>query len=136
MLTVGVDAHKSIHVALALDETGTILDQWHGRNSASGWSSLRQRARTLATPCRWGIEGAWNYGRGLAQYLLGAGETVYEINPRWTAQRRGHSRKPGKSDRLDAYAVAQLEREAADELPRVTAEDLSSVLDLLPKRSA
>lgn len=131
MLTVGVDAHKSIHVALALDETGTILDQWQGPNSASGWFSLRQWARTLATPCRWGIEGAWNYGRGLAQYLLSAGETVYEINPRWTARRRGRSRKPGKSDRLDAYAVAQLVREAADALPRVTAEDLSSVLDLL-----
>jgi transposase len=142
MLTIGVDAHKHIHVALALDEAATVLGQWQGPNSPDGWSSLRHWAVTLGgqcqyqcqCQCQWGIEGAWNYGRGLAQYLVSAGEageTIYEINPRWTAQRRGRSRKPGKSDRLDAYAAAQLVREEASELPRVTSDDPSSVLDLL-----
>jgi len=143
MLTIGVDAHKHIHVALALDERGAVLGQWQGPNHADGWSSLRQWTITLGTQskpepqfqsqaqCHWGIEGAWNYGRGLAQYLVSIGETVYEINPRWTAQRRGRSRKAGKSDRLDARAVAQLVREEASELPRVTPDDPSSVLDLL-----
>ena len=141
-LTIGVDAHKHIHVALALNEAGTILGHWQGPNSPDGWSNLRCWATTLAAAsqfksqshcqcCQWGIEGAWNYGRGLAQYLVNTGETVYEINPRWTAQRRGRNRKPGKSDRLDAYAVAQLVREEGSELPRVTADDPSSVLDLL-----
>src|SRR4051794_26308779 len=108
MLYIGVDAHKSVHVALALDADGTVLGHWQGPNSPTGWSELLRWAVALATPLQWGIEGAWNYGRGLAQQLLGAGQTVYEINPNWTAQRRQRNRKRGKNDRLDALAVAQL----------------------------
>ena len=59
------------------------------------------------------------------------GERVYEVNPRWTAERRRSARKAGKSDRLDAHAVAKLVRDEACTLPRVTAEDESVVLDLL-----
>jgi hypothetical protein len=28
-----------------------------------------------------GIEAAWNYGGGLAQYLVTGAETVYQVNP-------------------------------------------------------
>lgn len=73
----------------------------------------------------------WNYGRGLAQFLLANGERVFEVNPRWTAQTRKRSRRVGKSDSLDAHAVAKLVREEATTLPKVTAEDASTVLDLL-----
>jgi transposase len=92
---------------------------------------LHQWATTFAGSRQWGIEGAWNYGRGLAQYLVAEGETVYEINPRWTAQRRRKARKPAKSDHLDAHAVAQLVREDSNTLPRVTADDETAILDLL-----
>jgi len=43
----------------------------------------------------WGIEGAGNDGRGLAPHRLTAGETVYDINPRWTA---GRAEGPGQED--------------------------------------
>jgi transposase len=131
MVLVGIDAHKQLHKALALTDAGTILDHWQGPNSPQGWHSLHQWATTFADARQWGIEGAWNYGRGLAQYLVAAGETVYEINPRWTAQRRGKARKPGKSDHLDAHAVAQLVREDGTTLPQVNADDETAILDLL-----
>jgi transposase len=67
----------------------------------------------------------------LAQQLVAAGETVYEINSRWTALGRRHARKPGKSDRLDARAVALFVRQEAANLPTVNAEDKTAVLDLL-----
>jgi transposase len=131
MITVGVDPHKRIKVALALDEAGRSLGQWHGPNTPDGWEALSRWAMERGEPRRWGIEGAWNYGRGLAQYLVAAGETVYEVNPRWTAPRRRGARKPGKSDRLDAHAVAALVRSAGPTLPRVAAEDDTAILDLL-----
>ncbi len=131
MILFGIDAHKQLHMALALNEAGTILDHWQAPNSLEGWRCLLQWASTFGPARQWGIEGAWNYGRGLAQYLVEAGETVYEINPRWTAQRRRKARKPGKSDHLDALAVAQLVREEATTLPRVTADDETAILDLL-----
>ncbi len=74
---------------------------------------------------------AWNYGRGLAQHLVTSGEQVYEANPRWTAQRRRRARKAGKSDRLDAHAVAQLVREESATLPPIAPDDETAVLDLL-----
>jgi transposase len=123
-----VDAHKSVHAAVALDATGRELGTWRGSNSPRGWAA---QAAWAGAECRWGIAGAGNYGRGLAQHLVAAGATVYDINPRWTAQERQRARRPGKSDRLDARAVAlYLWREAAT-LPPLDAEDDTTVLDLL-----
>jgi transposase len=130
MITIGIDAHKCTHQARALDETGTVLSHWRGANSADDWKQLLAWATTLPGPRQWGIEGAWNYGRGLAQFLVAQGETVYEINPRWTAERRRRAHKPGKRDRRDAPAVAKLVRDEGSTLPRVTAEDETAVVDL------
>ena len=131
VITVGVDAHKQVHAAVALDDAGREVGRWRGPNSARGWAELREWATQWSTPRQWGIEGAWNYGRGLAQHLVVAGESAYEINPRWTAQRRRSARRPGKSDALDATAVALLVWREAATLPRVAAEDETGVLDLL-----
>ncbi|MDP9315399.1 MAG: IS110 family transposase [Chloroflexota bacterium] len=131
MVIIGVDAHKRMHAAVAVDADGMILSEWKGPNTASGWHALCTWATAFPTPRQWGIEGAWNYGRGLAQHLVAQGEPVYEVNPRWTAQRRRRARKQGKSDRLDAHAVAQLVREEGPTLPQIPADDETAVLDLL-----
>jgi transposase len=131
MVTIGVDAHKRVHHALALDDTGTILGSWRGANTPTQWQHRVDWAGTFPGPQHWGIEGAWHYGRGLAQFLVAQGEQVYEVNPRWTAERRRRARKPGKSDRLDAHAVAKLVRAEAATLPHVVADDETAVLDVL-----
>src|SRR3712207_908919 len=102
MITIGVDAHKRVHAAVALDATGREIAQWRGANSIEGWQQLARWATTLGTPCRWGVEGSHTYGRGLAQYLVAAGAEVYEINSRWTAAGRWRARRPDKTDRRDA----------------------------------
>jgi transposase len=133
MLTIGVDAHKRVHEAAALDAAGQLVGRQRVPNSAAGWRELLAWAASLgaAAPRRWGIEGAWGYGRGLAQHLVAAGEAVYEVSPRWTAEARKSARKPGKSDALDALAVARLVLGEAATLPVVGAEDETAVLDLL-----
>jgi transposase len=131
LITIGVDAHKRIHVALAIDEAGREVGTWKGANSVSGWRALEQWGAGVGEERQWGIEGAWNYGRGLAQYLVQRGEQVYDINPRWTAIKRRDARRPGKTDKLDARAVALLVRQEAGSLPRVLVEDQTALLDLL-----
>jgi len=131
LIIIGVDAHKRVHVALAVDEAGREIGDWRGPNSADGWISLAQWALSLGTERRWGIEGAWSYGRGLAQHLVALGEVVYDVNPRWTALGRRSARKPGKTDQLDARAVALFVRQEAPNLPRVHSEDETALLDLL-----
>jgi transposase len=85
----------------------------------------------LGESCRWGIEGAWNLGRGLAQYLVEARAEVYEVNPRWTAEGRRRARKTEKSDRLDARAVALFVWREGASLPPVGADDDTATLQLL-----
>ncbi len=82
MATIGVDAHKWVHQALALDETGAVLGSWRGANTPDRWQQFLAWAATLPGPQQWGIESAWNYGRGLAQFLVAQGETIFEVNPR------------------------------------------------------
>ncbi len=88
MVTIGVDAHKQMHMAQALDDAERVIDQWRGLNTPDGWRDVAAWAQGVGNPRQWGIEGAWNYGRGLAQYLVGRDEGVYDINPRWTAHER------------------------------------------------
>jgi transposase len=131
MITIGVDAHKRIHVAVALDESGQEIGQWKGTNSIKGWSQLLEWAKALGSVRRWGIEGAWNYGRGLAQHLVEVEELVHEVNPRWTAFSRKYARKQDKNDRLDARSVALLVWREAATLPLIASDDETSVLDSL-----
>ena len=70
MITLGVDGHKSIHVAVAVDESGRELGEWRGPNAADAWASLVQWAASFGPDCWWGIEGAWGNGRGLSVGIL------------------------------------------------------------------
>jgi transposase len=130
MIAIGVDAHKRLHAAVAVDAAGRELDRWQGANDPAGWTALHAWASALGAD-RIAIEGAWNYGRGLAQYLVAAGTPVYEVNARWTADGRRRARRRDKSDRLDARAAATVALREGAQLPAVTAEDESVVLDLL-----
>ncbi len=131
MLTIGVDAHKQVNVAVAIDGDGREVGRWRGPNNVAGWQHLANWGAGLGEACRWGIEGAWSYGRGLAQCLVEAAATVYEVNPRWTAAGRRGARRRGKSDRLDARAVALFVWREAATLSPVAADDDTAVLDLL-----
>ncbi len=131
MITIGVDAHKHAHMAVALDERGRVTGQWQGENSAAGWDEATRWARALGNERRWGIEGSGGYGRGLAQHLVGLGEVVYDINPRLTATERRRSRRMDKSDAFDARAIAQVVQREENTLPCVAAEDETAALALL-----
>jgi transposase len=131
MLTIGVDAHKRVHQAIALDDRGQVVAAWRGPNAPQAWAELRTWAEGLGEVRRWGIEGAHTYGHGLAQFLVSAGEVVHDVNPRLTAGERRYARRRGKTDRLDAEAVARVLARDRTHLPVVVLEDELAVLELL-----
>jgi len=49
MLTIGVDAHKGTHMAVAVDAAGQECRHWQGPSSAEGWVALRTWAKELGT---------------------------------------------------------------------------------------
>lgn len=131
VITVGVDAHKTIHVAVALNEAGQRIGEWSGGNTVSEWGRFHAWITSFDGQRQVGIEGAGSYGLGLAGSLVQAGEVVYDVNGRLTALGRRHARRRGKSDSLDAEAVAQTVRRETDALPLVVRNDDASILSHL-----
>lgn len=137
MCVIGVDAHRRMLYAVAVDERGQELGCWKGRNTAAQWAAALVWAEELtedaAAVRQWGIEGSANQGRGLAQMLVGQGDVVVEINPRWTAASRNRSRSRDKTDHVDARAIARLLVQEGETLPRVNPEDATTPLAILTR---
>jgi transposase len=131
MYSVGVDAHKKVLVAEAVDGAGQATARWQGPNNVEGWQRFANWLDSLAGPVQVGIEGAYSYGRALAQLLVTREVVVYDINPRWTAAYRRTARRQHKSDALDARAVALVSQRDAPDLPRVQVDDVSSLLQVM-----
>jgi transposase len=102
-IIVGVDTHKYVHVAVAIDELGTRLGECHVRANREGYAQLEAWAASLGQAKAFGVEGTGSYGVGLASYLRRNGHRLVEVN---RSDRRSR-RTNGKSDTLDAEAAAR-----------------------------
>jgi len=128
---IGVDCHKTVHAAVAIDAQGHELGHWRGENTVTGWHELQAWGAQYAPGACWGLEGSGQYGRGLAQVLVQEGATVFEVNPRLTATMRRGSRQRTKTDRTDALAVARVVAQDQATLPVVQVADASAALAVL-----
>ena len=102
-LVIGVDTHKHLHVAVALDELGARLGELTIGADRHGYAALAEWAEQLGRVGVFGIEGTGSYGVGLTSFLRRRGHTIVEVN---RGDRRGR-RSNGKSDTLDAEAAAR-----------------------------
>ena len=100
-VAIGIDTHKDVHAAVALDRLGAVRGSITLSADHQGYLRLWQWASELGEPA-FAIEGAGSYGAGLARLLVAAGAAVYECErPRRAERRRG------KSDLIDATLAAQ-----------------------------
>ena len=100
---VGVDTHKHVHVAVAIDTWGIRLGDQSFVADSGGYRALITWADTHGRIKAFGIEGTGSYGAGLARAVRRAGHRVVEVN-------RGdrHTRRAvGKSDPVDAESAAR-----------------------------
>ena len=102
-LVVGVDTHKDLHVAVALDELGVRVGQLIIPATTDGYAQLEQWSLASGTPVAFGIEGTGSYGAGLTRFLRQRDYRVIEVN---RPDRSGRHRV-GKTDPLDAEAAAR-----------------------------
>ena len=120
MLTIGVDPHKQTHSAVAVDELGVQLATNTKPARREGFGELLAWVRSLAGEHDhvWVIEDCRHVSGPLERFLLDHGETVVRLPPRLMAGARQSVRQRGKSDPIDALAVARAAlREGVESLP-------------------
>jgi transposase len=100
-VAIGVDTHKDVHVAVALDGLGARLDSCAVEPTTAGYQRLLAWAVGLGCPA-FAVEGCGSYGAGLARFLAAAGVGVFECE----RPRRGERRR-GKNDVIDAALAAR-----------------------------
>ena len=108
MIVIGADTHKGSHALAAVDEgTGRVRGSREIKADDAGHLAAVRWARGLDDERVWAIEDCRHVSRRLEQALLAAGERVVRVPPhRMGASRKGE-REPGKSDEIDALAVAR-----------------------------
>lgn len=134
MVVVGADVHKRTHTFVAVDEAARELGEkafaatTEGHQAAVRWA--RQR---FGTEVVWAIEDCRHLSARLERDLLSAGQSVVRVPPKMMAEQRRIARTRGKSDPIDAAAVARAALREPD-LPVATHDETSRELKLLVDR--
>ena len=102
-VVIGVDTHRDVHVAVAVDLLGVRVATTTIPASPTGYQAIETWAATLGTVRDFGIEGTGSYGSGLSRFLRERGHAVFEVN----RPNRQLRRQKGKSDAVDAEAAAR-----------------------------
>jgi transposase len=106
MIVIGIDSHKRTHTAVAVDGTGRkVAEKTLPATSAGHLELVRWAARFAERT--WALEDCRHLSRRLSNDLLVAGEAVVRVPPKLMAGVRRSGREPGKSDPIDALAVAR-----------------------------
>jgi transposase len=108
MIVIGVDTHKRSHALSAVDEgTGRVRGSREIKADDGGHQAAVRWARSIDEERVWAIEDCRHVSRRFEQALLAAGERVVRVPPRMMGASRRGERERGKSDEIDAQAVAR-----------------------------
>lgn len=110
MITLGIDAHKRTHTVVAVDELGRQLaTRTTTTTTTADHLGLLRWAEALdgGGGREWAVEDCRHLSRRLEADLLAAGERIKRVPPKLMAHARDSARTYGKSDPIDALAVAR-----------------------------
>jgi transposase len=108
VIVVGIDPHKNTHTAVAVDgTTGREVDTITVKARRGGHAQLLRWSRSLGSDVLFAVEDVRHVSGGLQRFLLERGEAMVPVPPKLMAGVRRGGRKRGKSDPIDAAAVAR-----------------------------
>jgi transposase len=119
MIVIGADTHKASHTVAAVREgTGRVVEDLTVAAKRRSFDDLLRWGRALAEDRVWAIEDCRHVSGALERFLLARGERVVRVTPRLMAGARRQVRERGKSDAIDAVAIARAAiREGIGALP-------------------
>jgi transposase len=104
---IGIDPHKSTHMAVAIDDEEQAIARLEVRADRAQTQRLLAWAAPLGEERTWAIESAAGLGKLLSQQLVAAGEHVIDVPPTLAARvRLLGSTKSAKNDGNDALSTA------------------------------
>lgn len=108
VIVVGIDPHKNTHTAVAVSSNLgeirgelTVLARTQGHARLLGWGRELDEERTFA------LEDCRHVSGALERFLIARGERVVRVPPKLMGVTRKGARSFGKSDAIDALAVAR-----------------------------
>jgi transposase len=133
MIVIGADIHKRNHTLVGVGaQTGELLAELQIAADEQGHQAALRWARDLDAERVWALEDCRQVSRRLEQALLAAGERVVRVAPRLTGLSRRADRMAGKSDPIDALAVARVAvREGPGRLPSAFLDEEAMEIRLL-----
>ena len=106
MITLGSDSHKQAHTVVAVDGNGRVVAHKTVRATPAGHLEALRWAEQWPERT-WALEDCRHLSRRLEADLVRAGERVLRVPPKLMAGARRGARERGKSDPIDATAVAR-----------------------------
>lgn len=135
-MVLGIDPHKKSHTAVAVETaTGEIVGELTVKADRCGRERLLAWARLLAPERRFAVEDCRHVSGRLQRFLIERGEGCTRVPPKLMAQTRRSARTRGKSDAIDAAAVARAAI-ANPDLPEARLEGPERELRLLSDHRA
>jgi len=133
MIVIGADTHKRNHTLVALDGvTGAVRGELQIAASDQGALAALRFASGLDQERVWAIEDCRHVSARLEAALLAAGERVIRVPAGMTDQARKFSRVAGKSDPIDARAVALVAvRDGVESFPQAFCDEDAMEIRLL-----
>src|SRR6188472_1194521 len=119
MIVLGADMHKSSHtIAAVAAASGELLGEKTIEVGDRGFAAALGWARGLQDERVWALEDCRHVSGAFERFLLLHGERVVRVATRMMAGERRAGRDRGKSDLIDALAVARAAlREGVERLP-------------------
>jgi len=133
MIVIGTDTHKQTHTcAAARSGTGELQGQLTARAREPGFRELLAWGRGLDSERVWALEDCRHVSGSFERFLVESGERVVRVPPKLMGASRKAERARGKSDPIDAVAIACAAlREGPESLPAAHLDQRALELKLL-----
>lgn len=133
MIVIGADTHKRSHTcAAARAGTGELVGERTAAARRPGFRELLDWGRELDEERIWAIEDCRHVSGSFERFLVERGERVVRVPPKLMGESRRGERTRGKSDAIDALAVARAAlKEGPETLPTAHLDEQALEVKLL-----
>jgi transposase len=133
MIVIGTDTHKQTHTCAAVFAgNGQLAGELTASAREPGFRELLAWGRSLEKERTWAIEDCRHVSGSFERFLVASGERVVRVPPKLMGESRRGERAVGKSDPIDALAVARAAlREGPETLPAAHLDEAALRVKLL-----